>query len=421
MKKENDEITSLFRSRLEAAELPVSEALWNRIERDIPVVRQRHRTLFFQRLAGAASVLLVLAGASAAFLYFSSREEIVGALKEVTVAPIAQGTMKADNIFEELPPIQTASKPAKRPGTVLSEGGDEEESSFFSFSVSLSFSSSEIEDNGNNEGISYAGGFRQQSVAQDTTSEPAAAIPAEEEKQRTWAIKVYAAGAAPTARQSSQDLLMFTSKANNVSLNDNLEGTISRSDFYSDADYDNYRKIAALNTSSGGTTVRHKKPVSVGLGVQKKLTDRFALETGLVYTQLNSELTAGGDSYYRQNQKLHYLGIPVKAFYTLYDSKKIDIYASAGAMLEKCVAGNLKTDYYIDGEKVQSTKKSLKANPLLLSLSASLGLQYKFSERLAVYAEQGVACSFDDGSSVASVRKEKPFNLSLLCGVRMTY
>lgn len=420
MKKENDEITTLFHSRLENAELPVRQSLWATIERDIPLARQRYRSLFLQRFAGAASVLLVLAGASATYWYFTSRGDIAGVLEEAAVSPVAKGTIKTDLVSEEFPPFHAASTIAQRQGVTFSGDDNDEESAFFSFSMSISISSSETVNGGNNEGASYAGGIQQRRNNEEAVVEPAI-TPLEEKRQKTWALKAHASTAAPTARQSFQGLMMFTSKGNAVSLNDNTGGAISRSDFYSDTDYNNYLRILSANTGLKETRVRHKAPVSVGLSVQKKLTDRFALETGLVYTQLNSELTAGTSSRYQQNQKLHYLGIPVKADYTLYDGKKVDLYVSGGGMLEKCIAGNVKTDYYMDGEKIQSSKNTLKDNPLQVSLSASLGLLYKINERFGVYAESGLVCRFDDGSPVATVRKEKPLGINLLCGVRVTY
>ena len=90
-------------------------------------------------------------------------------------------------------------------------------------------------------------------------------------------------------------------------------------------------------------------------------------------------------------------------------------------MLEKSNSGNIKTDYFDAAKHTHSSKHSLKVDPLQLSLTAALGLQYKFNERISVYAEPGLAYYFDDGSPVSTIRKEKPLNFNLLCGVRMTY
>lgn len=80
--RENDEITGLFRSRLAGAEMTVREDFWEGLQRDLPspVAAKGRRPLFlsprFHRVAAAASVVFVLGAASAAFWYFSPKEEI---------------------------------------------------------------------------------------------------------------------------------------------------------------------------------------------------------------------------------------------------------------------------------------------------------------------------------------------------------
>lgn len=76
MKKENDEITDLFRTRLADAGMTVRDGFWEELSQDIPVACQHRRRLIFFRVAAAASVLLVLAASSATFLVsFSERRD----------------------------------------------------------------------------------------------------------------------------------------------------------------------------------------------------------------------------------------------------------------------------------------------------------------------------------------------------------
>lgn len=75
MKKENDEITDLFRSRLRNAEMTVRDGFWEELNSEM-MVRSHHRKVVFFRVAAAASVLLVLAASSAAFWFFSPKAEI---------------------------------------------------------------------------------------------------------------------------------------------------------------------------------------------------------------------------------------------------------------------------------------------------------------------------------------------------------
>lgn len=93
------------------------------------------------------------------------------------------------------------------------------------------------------------------------------------------------------------------------------------------------------------TDIKHHFPVSVGITVQKELNNRLALETGLVYTYLSSDLTAGGAAYYTQNQQLHYLGIPLKLNWNFLKKRYFNLYLSGGGMLEKCVHGELSAQY----------------------------------------------------------------------------
>ena len=83
MKKENDEITDLFRSHLECR-MTVRDGFWEELNSEM-MVRSHHRKVVFFRVAAAASVLLVLAASSAAFWFFSPKAEIEEAFTQVAV------------------------------------------------------------------------------------------------------------------------------------------------------------------------------------------------------------------------------------------------------------------------------------------------------------------------------------------------
>jgi len=367
MKKENDELNNLFRTRLEDAEMTVREGFWEELQQDIPVVISRRRQII-HRFSAAASVLLILAGASAAFWYFSPKEEIANAFTQVAVSTGTTGKMGADVVHEELPAIHASSTspaPASlKPAAVVEEYPDEESFSV-SISMSFSFSSSSNTDNQNRTAnrhdgnASYAGGIdREQTdsqVAVETTPERRPHGESGRSGSLQWSVGAFASAGLLNDRVSSP----FPNK--------------------------------------------HKQPFSAGLSVRKELSDRWAIESGLVYTQLNSELSVGTGAVSQEDQKLHYVGIPIKADLSLYKNKRVNLYAAAGGMVEKCVGGDVKP------------------TPLQLSLTAAVGVQYKLSDRLSLYAEPGLSYHFDDGSPVSTIRKEKPLNINMLCGVRMTY
>ena len=85
MKKENDEITDLFRTRLADAGMNVRDGFWEELSQEIPVACQHRSRILLFRVAAAASVLLVLAASSATFLYFSPKEEMEEAFTKIAV------------------------------------------------------------------------------------------------------------------------------------------------------------------------------------------------------------------------------------------------------------------------------------------------------------------------------------------------
>lgn len=155
------------------------------------------------------------------------------------------------------------------------------------------------------------------------------------------------------------------------------------------------------------TSADHHQPVSAGFSVRKELGKGFSVETGLTYTFLASDLHYEGDPE-AVSQKLHYLGIPLRANWNFVDTRLFTLYLSAGGAVEKCVYGKQ------DGE-------ALSQRPWQFSVLGAVGAQYNLSRRVGVYVEPGVSYYFDDGSSLATLRKEHPCGFTLQAGLRLTY
>ena len=129
MKKENDEITDLFRTRLADSGMSVRDGFWEELSQEIPVACQHRRRILLFRVAAAASVLLVLAASSATFLYFSPKEEMEEAFTKIAVTN--GGQMDGDGIrVNQLPlPVQPVlPKPVPKSYGMLSQYTEEEDS-----------------------------------------------------------------------------------------------------------------------------------------------------------------------------------------------------------------------------------------------------------------------------------------------------
>lgn len=153
--------------------------------------------------------------------------------------------------------------------------------------------------------------------------------------------------------------------------------------------------------------IKHRQPVSFGLSVRKELSKGFSVETGVTYTLLSSDVQMAGNPK-RVDQKLHYIGIPVRANWNFFDKDRFTLYVAAGGMVEKCVYG------------VRGSEK-LTVNPLQLSVAGAVGAQFNATKHVGIYVEPGVAYFFDNGSGVPTIRKETPCNFNLQAGIRYTY
>ena len=118
--RENDEITGLFRSRLAGAEMTVREGFWEKLQEDVasPAASRKKAAFLspkYYRIAAAASVIFVLGGVSAAFWFFSPKEEIKDAFTQVA-ALTPEGSLNGDVAQESFPSIHQAAPAGLKPG-----------------------------------------------------------------------------------------------------------------------------------------------------------------------------------------------------------------------------------------------------------------------------------------------------------------
>ena len=91
----------------------------------------------------------------------------------------------------------------------------------------------------------------------------------------------------------------------------------------------------------------HDMPISIGLTASYSLTPRLALASGLVYTLATSSFQHGA-SMPKEEQTLHYVGIPLNLSYTIWGNNWLRTYVMAGAQADMNVKATLKADGYTD-------------------------------------------------------------------------
>lgn len=360
--KGNDEITDLFRSRLSGSEMMVRDGFWEELRNDLPRTHVFATPLFY-RVAAAASVALVLGAASAAFWYFSPKEEIQDAFTKVaTLAP--EASLNGDVVQEQLPSIYEAEPAAQSQGhkypvptaSGMASVADDDEEETVSLTVSITISQRTY-------------GNRHQSGSRYGQT-----IAAEDRQNYRTAAATPAAGNSETEAEADSGQAFPAARTESVA-----------------------RKWA-LKVGAGTSLPKGDfgMPFTAGLTVERSLNSRFSLETGLQYSRLDGDRT------------IHALAVPVKLNATLASMRKVDLYATLGGAAEKCVGG--------------AEDNSFSAEPVQLSVAAGLGVRYRLNNpRIALFAETTVSHHFDTDSPTRTVRTERPTNLNLLCGVRMTY
>ena len=181
--------------------------------------------------------------------------------------------------------------------------------------------------------------------------------------------------------------------------------------------------VGANQDRSVQSTIHHKKPFQTGLSVSLPVSNRWSLRTGLTYTCLSTDIQAGSDvAYYVTEQSLHYVGVPISAAYSIYGSRYFDCYASAGAMLEKCVKAKRSTAFNnMEQPRVSDVRTSGFADGLWqASANVSVGVQLNITPQVGLYFEPGVSYFIPDGSSLPNVRHEHPWNFNMQGGLRLS-
>ena len=163
------------------------------------------------------------------------------------------------------------------------------------------------------------------------------------------------------------------------------------------------RRIAA-GQRSDDSRYRHYMPVSFDASLNWEVSERWNIGTGLRYTYLRSDIM---HDQYVGKQKIHYLGIPLKASYTFWDCRFINAYVSAGALFEMPLAAQ------IDGRQIDA--------PYQWSAGAGIGMQFEITRKLSIYVEPDLYYYFDTGSDIRTIRTDKPFSFTIPVGIRFTW
>ncbi|MDR0796315.1 MAG: PorT family protein [Tannerella sp.] len=221
---------------------------------------------------------------------------------------------------------------------------------------------------------------------------------------------------------SRSDHIMYSMSA----LNDGrwyMETPVKRNDYFNDILANISNEVSAVHAESiPKVNMKHKQPISFGLGIGYALNNRWSIQSGLVYTMLSSEWETELVYQGKSKQQLHFIGIPLGISYTIAEWNKFRFYATAGGMAEWNLGGHIKTNYYyIEDETFKPEKESVRMKEMQWSVHANVGVNYPVIKFLNAYVEGGANYYFDNKSSIETIRSDKPFHVSLHAGLRFGF
>lgn len=146
------------------------------------------------------------------------------------------------------------------------------------------------------------------------------------------------------------------------------------------------------------------------MSVSVPLTDRLALTSGIVYTRLKSDFSSGAGN---QEQILHYLGVPLGATYSLWTWRFVNLYAIGGMQADFNIKATLKDP--TQASNIKMTKDRVQFSGML-----GPGLQFNVTRDFGIYVEPTARYYFNNGSSIENYFKDKPWNINLNAGLRLT-
>ena len=403
--KHND-WTEQLRQRLNDAEVPAPENLWDSISQqldaqgqqqdaeDAQVAKKPHRVALLP-WAAAASVVLI-AGVGMWWQLRSNTPHI--AMLEPTPHPISLTDNKAV--------VADASATNTKPSAINTKASAANTHiSTTSTHAMLAYKDSALAPTSSNKEEVMALAMAEQEVQ----SEPIAEVSNSQGSARTLTARNTYALPRTQHQTSNTRWQMGVGTAGNMNRYESSGPIYVNSLSAVNTEYaDNEMFRVSPYEQDTKDVTHHDMPISIGFTASYSVTPRIALASGLVYTLATSSFQHGA-SMPKETQTLHYVGIPLNLSYTIWGNSWLRTYVMAGAQADMNVKATLKADGHksdIDNDRAQ------------FSVTGGAGVQLNVAQQLGVYVEPGVRYYFDNGSAVQTIFKEHPTNFSLQVGLR---
>ena len=433
MNEMKDKWINDIRSRMDNYSEPLPAGLWEKIEAEISTPAPKVIPMWRKWTSVAAAAALVLAISSVSVWYWSTDSELKEVNSALTDNNEIRQEYKSDNVIQEVQTVESSDKQLQAEAvnysskTIVNLASGNNADSLNVARIALSeniqtvdteSTDSELKKEVDAEDEASIKENRMKRMREDreTVRRNASYLAMSDSKRSKGSgvqLGVMTGNIPYSSSNSFSGMSRLAIPTKSVSqVNDVVVGEVSDATAsYSQMLFNNMGRQTY-------TDIKHHMPVTVGASVKWNLNEHWALESGLNYTYLYSELRSGAKSYIEDKQKLHYVGIPLKVQRSVWSNSIFSFYASAGGMMEKCVSGSVETVCVDDNNRKSFGNEKLDVKPLQFSVLASVGLQANFNKLLSLYLEPGMIYYFDDNTDIITIRKDKPFNFNLQLGLR---
>ena len=162
-------------------------------------------------------------------------------------------------------------------------------------------------------------------------------------------------------------------------------------------------------------------PFSVGLGVQFNPNQRWALGTGIRYTNLQRTFVGDfkGEGFYLaqtdiDNQQ-HWLGVPVNVYYNFVNSNRWRVHAFVGGSAEW-----LLDNHFLIHSSPSDIHHHMKGEYTQWSGAAGVGLEFKITPFLGFYIDPSFRYFFNTERQPRSLRTVQPLRFDVEAGLRFS-
>ena len=429
MRDKNDKIKDLAKSRLNGFEAEPSAGLWPAIEAGI---RRRKRMVVFRYLAVAATILL-LAGIPALLMMTKPNQN---SLESAQVAKQDQSAPAVEKQVAEIPTVFPADQSSTQKNTqnqtsIPSNVRIAARSTQLNTETSLVRKQAEFKPEKDQlieditdvlvpENIEIIENS-QQATTPTNPPETLAENPVRSDiTGPADVIEVEESPKSKAGHQGSWELALGYGPNSSVTISDNnSELAKGRSNYLLDDFSSEVAEETAYFDDIENTT--HSAPLVFGLSISRKISKRWNLETGLVYSRLGTAIRGSETNaeYTEYKSVLNYIGIPVGARFEIFQHKSIGVYAMQSVVFEKGVSSSRTTNIYKKNTLAATETVSFPVRGIQVSSITGMGAEVDVIKRLGFYGQAGAQVFFLNASQPYNIRSAQMVWPSFQLGLRL--